>query len=113
MAEIAYSQYRADPLAPYRTDREEVGHSPIAEWYLTGCLLLVMLEGVFTWAVSNYIGSSTYFFTQLTGYAIWPSEVFFLGFALFIGVFIYLGPGSIPPTYGVLAYVLVLSLIHI
>lgn len=112
MADIAYAQYRADLLAPYRTDREEIGHSSFAEWYLTGCLLLVMLEGVFTWAVSNYIGSSTYFFTQLTGYAIWPSEVFFLGLGLFIGMFIYLARGNIPANYGVLSYILV-WLVHL
>ena len=89
----------------------ETGHSSAAEWYLTFCLGLLMIEGVFATWIGRYIGTTDFVFTRITGYAPWPSEIVFLGPGLLIGIVIYAaGRSGNVPTRGIWAYLFLWAL---
>ncbi len=115
MSTTAYSPYPTVAYGSYQLaySGSGVGYNKAAEWYMTFCMGLLMVEGTFTTWISKYIGSSTYIFTRITGYAPWPSEVFFLGIGLLAGVIIYFaGRAGGVRTYGVWAY-LFLWVLHL
>jgi len=93
MAQINnYNHYMS--ATPQYQMQSETHYSKLAEWYLTGCLLLLILQGVFlTFWVGDERGEkcADYVLERITGVALAPSELYFLTVGGLIGVVIMLG----------------------
>lgn len=85
-----------------------VGYSRVAEWYLTGCFAFLLIDAVFQGFIASYAGSDRYLIYRVTGYAIMPTEVYFLSIGMLIGLAIFLaGRGGLgrAPTLGLWGFV--------
>jgi len=76
------------------------------EWYLWACLLLILIEGVFSAFIVAKMRSALNPMVHLTGYAFWPTEIFFLTVGTLIGGVVYvLARGQALPTVGAWSFI--------
>ena len=74
----------------YDLQHEEPAYNTWAEWYLTLCLAALVIESVFATTISEFADQQSYVIKQLTGYAILPTEAYFLTIGMLVGLFIFM-----------------------
>lgn len=89
MAQINTYDHRMVSAQAY-PEQHATYFSGAAEWYLTACLCFLLLQGVFLTFIGDITSSEGYIIRRVTGYAIAPSELYFLTIGAVVGLVIYL-----------------------